>query len=202
MANERESKIKELAEQVGIDMKKALLPNLLHHSGRYYCYPDNRWVTGDDDNYGANYYQNNENAGTGADPLLEWEHNGIPIPKGRRVKSITIVARTNNTEITDIEFAIYKKIPNPISRWETGFDNDSEDITTELYRNFWWENTETGQPTFSGNTNDKHARTFVMDSESDANLWEELGELVIYAKPVGTNTANRYFMYTRIIEVN
>lgn len=177
-------------------------PNIpIIFTGRYYCYADFRWVTGMDDNYGNTYYQNNESGGVGVDPIIEWEHIGIPIPVNLRVKQITIKARTNNTQIIDGEFAIYKRTPNPITRWQTGFDSDAEDTVVELYRGMWWNNTDLDQPDFTGNTNDRHSRTFLMDTSNDANLFGEESELLIYFKPTGINTANRYFMFSQMIEL-
>lgn len=178
-----------------------LAPTCIIYTGRYYCYPDFSWVTGNDDNYGATYYQNNESGGTGVNPIVEWEHIGIPIPIGASVKQVTIKARTNNTEITDAEFVIYKRTPNPITRWQTGFDNDAEDTLVELYRGLWWNNTDAGQPTFTGNINGRHSRTFVMNNDSNQNLFSEESELLIYFKPVGVNTVNRYFMFSQMIEI-
>ena len=203
-----ETKITEVLQAIGADMKTALSSSggsifyaPIIQTGRYYAYTDLRWVTGDDDNYGPAYYQNNESGGTGTDPIVEWEHIGTLIPDGAKVKRITIRARTNNTTLTDGEFVIYKRSPSPVTRWETGFDNDGEDTVIELYRGMWWNNIEAGQPTFTGSTNDRHQRVFVMDDTNDANLFTKDDELMIYFKPFGTLSANRYFMYSRMIEL-
>ena len=106
---------------------------LINISGRFYCYTNNRWVTDSDDNYGSQYYQFNENCGTGLTPLIEWEHKGIIIPAGRKIKALHFAGDSNNSQITDLElYAVIRK-PNPITKWETGMDGDGEQTRTFCY---------------------------------------------------------------------
>ena len=54
--------------------------SIITQFGRFQAYTNNRWVTSADDNYGVNTQTWNEQAGTGADPLVEWEHVGELLP--------------------------------------------------------------------------------------------------------------------------
>lgn len=167
--------------------------SLLNNSGRFYLYTDNRWVTDSDDNYGLSYYQFNENCGTGVDPLIEWEHMGIFIPKGRTIKKLHFTCRANNVQVTDVEIYGLLRHPNPITRWESGMDNDSEDTVIELFRELFVEN---ASPALNGNMADRRRRTFVLDTEVPEDSY-----LSIYIKPVGTLTANRYLTTSYTWEV-
>lgn len=164
--------------------------SLICHSGRWYCYTDNRWVTNSDDNYGPTYYQFNESGGTGADPLIEWEHQGDMLPAGTLIKSIIISCRTTSTEVTDFEFALVRTTPE-VGRAESGVDNDAEDVHAEIYRDFYFNPTTPGQPAMTGNTNDLHVREIPINV-----TLEELNKVGMYIKPVGTITANRYLLMT------
>lgn len=167
----------------------------IHGSGRMYCFSDDlRWVTNGDDNYGTTYYQWSENGGAGADPIAEWEHKGDLVFPGQKVLGLTMVGDSNSTELEDIEVSLIYKRPTLSTAWESGFDNDAEMTTTELYRGFFWNNVDAGQPAFSGNTNDTHGRTFAITS--GLQTIPELGFISIYLRPhqpTLTLTANRYF---------
>lgn len=170
-------------------------PSLILQSGRAYCYTDLRWVTGSDDNYGTSYYQFNESGGTGLEPVVEWEHQGQLIPQGRTLRNLYIAGRCNNVELTDVQIYIVMKHPTPITRWQTGYDNDGEDVVTVLYNDLWM--TPTGGGTiFTGATNDARMRSITLD-----HTVSETGYFSIYYKPVGALTANRYFLHNWTLEV-
>lgn len=165
------------------------------YSGRTYCYTDLRWVTSMDDNYGWSYYQNNESGGTGVDPIGEWEHQGIPVPSGTKLKKVWIKGRVNNVEVTDIQIAIYGVTPSTADRWTgVGVDTDSEVVSTEIHRNTFFTPVAGGTP-FTGATNDIHLRKIDLDY-----TFTEDAELRIYYKPVGVLTANRYFLHNIMLE--
>lgn len=164
--------------------------SLICHSGRWYCYTDNRWITNSDDNYGPAYYQFNESGGTGADPLIEWEHQGDMLPADTVIKSIILSCRTTSVNITDFEFVLVRTVPEA-GRAESGVDADAEDVHTEVYRNFWWNNTDPDQPTFTGDTNDIHIREIPINV-----TLAELNKVGMYIKPVGTITATSYVLMT------
>lgn len=164
------------------NLSSYIIPN----SGRFYCYTNNRWVTDSDDNYGGNNFQFNENCGTGAEPLIEWEHMGILVPKNNVIKKLLFAGKSNNNQVTDLEIRIVIKTPNPISRWETGMDNDSEDSVQTLYSGFYKTSSMTAP------MND------FMRREIDLNNFQVIEDsmLSIYLRPVGTITSTRYFRAT------
>lgn len=165
--------------------------SLIHCSGRHYLYADRRWVTSSDDQYGTNYYQIAESGGTGAEPIYEWEHMGNIIPKGRKIKNLTLIGRTNNTQVTNLELRVVCKRPNPITRWETGIDNDSE-VSIDVLFSGLFKTTE-----MTGNTNDMMKRLI------DLGNYEvpEDSMLSLYVKPVGTLTGTRYFYSNWVFEI-
>lgn len=168
-------------------------------TGRMYCYADLRWVTDSDDNYGTAYYQFSESGGTGLDPIVEFEHRGHLVPKGTKLHQLKFEGRSNNALLTDVEIMCVVKHPDPITRWETGYDNDGEDAATTftVLREFFYG--PTGSPVLSGPSNDRHMRTFDLggyEVPEDANL-------SLYMKPVGALVSTRYLPlgYTYTIEV-
>lgn len=178
----------------GDDVNTSSSTSLIATSGRFYLYTDLRWVTDSDDNYGAAYYQFNESGGTGLDPITEWEHMGFFIPKGKTVKKLHFTCRANNTEVTDFEIHAVLRRPDPITRWETGMDNDAEDVDTLLLRDLF----VAGSPiTLGGNMGDRRRRTFDINTEATEDSY-----LSIYIKPIGVLSATRYLMtsYTWEIE--
>lgn len=167
----------------------------IRRSGRFYLDTDNRWITSSDDLYGTNYYQFAENAGTGATPITEWEHMGEMIKAGTTIKTLNFAARANNLEVTDLEFYIIARQPNPITRWQTGLDNDGEDVNTLLHNGLY--HTPAVGVTFSGAMNDLHWR------EIDINhTVTEDCILSIYLRPLGTITARRYLYSSWLWELD
>jgi len=142
-------------------------------------------VTDSDDNYGPNYYQMNETCGTGVLPDIEWEHMGYLIPKGKYIKDLKFAGKSNNTQVTDLEVYVICRRPDPITRWDTGMDNDLEDVQDVLYSGLFKEIQHTG------NMNDFMLKTI------DINyLVPEDSMISIYLRPVGGITATRYYSAT------
>jgi len=164
-------------------------------SGRAYLYTDNRWTTWSNTAYGPNYYQWSSNCGTAVDPNCSWAALGLWLPKGTLITGITVMGRANNTQVTDVEQSWEFRYPNPTSRYETGIDNNLEDIQDQIYRNFWWNNTTPGQPAFTGNTNDMHKRHYEVNY-----VTPEDGYVDQIYKPVGALSSNRYFYGVTTIE--
>lgn len=164
--------------------------SLMDTAGRWYLYADNRWITDSDDNYGTSYYQFAESGGTGTTPIAEWEHMGKLVPAGKTINKLHFVGRSNSDEVTDLEFYIILRKPDPITRWETGLDNDAEDVEVVLYNNLFFAPTD-GGTAFSGNMSDRHWRTIDIN-----HLVTENSYLSIYIRPTGTLTATRYFTST------
>lgn len=164
--------------------------------GRIYCYADNRWVTCADDNYGIGYYQFNEACGTGIDPIMEWGHMGILMMPNERLTDIIWQGWSNDAAldgngVVDVEMSVIQKFPDPVTRYNTGFDNDSEIKTVELFRDRFWSPNDKTQPEFDGNSNDMHLRHFHVKQGVQKNY--AISQLCIYFKPSGTRTANDYF---------
>lgn len=165
---------------------------LLRNSGRVYGYSDERWISIHDDQYGSNYYQYAENAGTGSMPIDEWEHNGIIIPAGYKLKNFYLLGRTNSTQYTDLRICIKEILPNPLSRFATGYDSDVE-ITGNVLSDVLFKDmvqNQTGQ-SFSGIMNEKHLGVANID-----HVFSDTCELRLYIKPVGNLTSTRYFYGT------
>ena len=157
-------------------------------AGRIQAFTNERWVTNSDDIYGTRNQTFNENCGTGADPIQEWEHNGVFVKAGTRIKELTIHGRSNNTQFQDFEILMSHRRPNDVNSYETGVDSDTEMENTTLFRDFFFNPNQPGQPAFTGNGNDKHRRIFPVDQ----TVTEE-GEISLYFKPQGNITANRYY---------
>ena len=167
--------------------------------GRLYCYTDNRWITPNDDNYTDRYYQWAESAGTGVDPIDEWEHQGIIVPPGTRLTKLHMRVRCNSTEVTDFEYVLYKTMPSTVGRWEgIGVDNDAEVVSTEIFRDNFFAPTG-GGTAFTGNMADRHHRTVDLAGIANADF-PDLGEWRLYIKPIGSLTATRYLQTSILME--
>ena len=158
---------------------------------RITLYPDNRWISVSDTNFGFDDTNATESAGTGSDPIVEWENMGEPVKKNDYLDKIEIRSRTNNTEVTDVEIAIMFVRPDPISRWDTGFDNDDEIASEQIYRDLWVNNS---QGVMSHPTNDTGRRVLSLNYTVP-----EDGEIRIFYKPIGSVTANRFFYPAHIL---
>lgn len=163
------------------------------YSGRLYFYAaDDRWVTPYDDNYGAGYYQNNESGGTGADPIIEWEHIGHEVTKGDILEDVRLKMRNlDQASVEDNEIYIVFTEPDTPDRLDlTGLDADGEDNHVLLWRGNWYEG-GTNAPAFTGARNDKYRRTIPIKYTFPSD-----GDLRIYFKPISVdprpNTANDY----------
>jgi hypothetical protein len=169
---------------------------LLRNSGRIYLYADLRWIAIHDDLYGSNYYQYDENAGTGVGPILEWEHNGVLIPSGYRLKRFFLLGRSNNTQVTNLQVCIKEVKPNPITRYATGINADAEVVDDIIFDGLFTDMVfnATGQ-VFSNSFADKHMG--IGDVNHD---FVDTSELRLYIKPVGALTLTRYFYATWTFE--
>lgn len=162
-------------------------PSIIHNSGRVYCYTDNRWVTDSDDNYGVNYYQFTESAGTGTNPNVEWEHKGVYLPAGTRISKIDFLGNSNNLEVTDLEISIMFRHPTSSTLWTTGINADSQMVNTEIHRDLFFQ-AANAVPFTKSNTRYHHKRTIYLNYTVPND-----GFVSIYFKPVGAITATRYY---------
>lgn len=166
------------------------LNSLIPLSGRFYMETTigTRWVTDSDDNYGFNYHQLLEPSGDNQlNPIREWEHMGLVIPKGRSVKGLTMRGRANNVSVGDIEMVFMKTVSNPVSRETTGVDSDAEVTNTEIWRGLWLSSTDGNGP-MTGAINDRHTRYWTFDES-----FPDGGELSVYLRPTLPQTIRRYF---------
>lgn len=166
----------------------------VHKSMRTYFYSDLRWISWADDNYGHQTENASESAGTGVNPIFEWENRGIPFKAGDVIKSIEVRGRVNNTEITDIEMYLVYCHPTSLLTATTGMDNDNELTTIDLYRDMW-KTPLNGQLPFTHPINDEAIRVIDLDYTVLRD-----GDLRLFYKPVGANTATRYFYSSMLID--
>lgn len=168
-------------------------PSLMYGGGRAYIKKDD-WVTGADDQYGYGYYQYSEKANDNAVPEVEWEHLGIFIPAGRYLKRLHVTGRCNSSSIPDIEICAGVKTPNPLSRWESGIDKDSEVSWTTLHHDdFMYPSAGTQ---FTGNLADMHRRTIDLDHSVSEDCMFSM-----YLRSTSNSNSSRYFYHTWTLEV-
>lgn len=164
-------------------------------AGRLYCYENARWIASAcDDNYGPAYYQWTENAGTGADPLEEWEHKGFFIREGTVCKELSLFGRgLDINSVADLE--IFISFVDSNGRWDTvGIDSDGEDNHTLLYRGLWL-----GDGAQTASINDDIRRNFALSPNNDGTgdfVAPADGNLRLYMRPINIDprpdTANDY----------
>ena len=164
--------------------------DIIRNAGRFYVETNNRWITESDDVYGGNNQNFAESGGTGADPLVEWEHLGHILPAGTDLKQIYFDARANNSSVTDFEISVQLRKPSNPLAFTTGIDADGEMVNTEIYRgNF----VELG---WTGNMQDRRRK--IIDLSGVGPLAEDQ-EISIYVKPIGVITARRYIYANYLI---
>lgn len=169
-------------------------PSLITRAGRVYLEIDGRWMAGSDDNYGESVTNHSEAAGTGATPIMEWEHNGTVLEAGTVIHSLSITGRcaggTILTEVEDMEIYAALKTPNPLTRWETGYDNDGEDTETLLYNDRLWTPNGSATP-WTGPVADKHHKTIDID-----HTVADTSEIHLYFRPIPLGILARRYFYT------
>jgi len=166
---------------------------IISNGYRFYCYTNNRWVTSSDDLYGTSYYQASESGGTGTDPAIKWQQQGLFLAAGTKIHDIHVIGRASSTSLTDLECYGLIQRPNQTSEWGTGVNVNAQINTTDVIRDFWY--APAVGTVFAGVTTSLHKRTFSAEHELSAD-----GFFTMFVKPVGTATANRYFYGTIAIE--
>lgn len=163
------------------------------NGGRVYMYLDKRWISVNDDNYGTSTENFNESAGTGAEPIIEWENQGFILYPGETVEDLDLISRINSVEVEDFEIRLILKTPLLPTGWTTGIDNDNEFSTTTLLSTTW--NSDSSLVP----TNDKRNRVFDINHTVASK-----SELVLLIKPIraiGDLSANRYMYINANIKV-
>lgn len=162
---------------------------------RFQSYPDGRYISNADANYGASDIVATESAGTGTAPLIEWENVGLRIDAGETLVKMAIYSRINDaTNTPDVELTFFYVTPDSISRFAAGWDNDNEVDNTVLYKDLWMNPVNTGdyppQPTHTGNSNDYRQRIYPINFTAPQDGW-----LIIIADPVRAlnSVGNDYF---------
>ncbi len=160
-------------------------------SGRVYLYKDdNRWISLADDYYGISYPNQSENAGTGTEPIVEWETKGILFPKGRKLHNIKIVARATSSQVTDMEIRIIVKLDKGTHYSTDGVGHDSDLDLDVLFSGNWMEDGWT-------HTNYDHIKTIDLGGYE----FPQDAMVTILMRPVGTLSANRYFLFSTTYEI-
>lgn len=149
--------------------------------GQFRLEPTNRW-----NGFSASQSSNNgtfsNNGGTGVDPNVDWRDYGYFIRAGNIIKNVVIAGRTNNTEVTEIDFRLYHQT----GPWTGTWDSNAETTRTTVI----------SQNAVGFNLPDQKMASFNainFTSPSD-------GFLLMYARPQGTITANRYLRCNVMIE--
>ena len=166
---------------------------IISNGYRFYCYTNNRWVTSSDDLYGTNYYQASETGGTGIDPAIKWQQQGLFLAAGTKIHNVSVIGRASSASLTDLECYGLIQHPSQASDWDTGVNANAQISTANVMRDFWY--TPASGTAFTGATTSLHKRTFNAEHELSAD-----GFFTLFVKPVGTATANRYFYGTIAIE--
>ena len=158
-------------------------------SGRWYCYTDNRWC-GFSNVYGHSYYQYNFGGGTGAEPSVAWDANGIWLPRGTKLKSLTIKGRSSNTEVTDMELYLRTHQVD----YALGADIDS---VGEVNAQTILAPTALNLVNGGADLSDMHAAQVDLGGFQ----LQHDGDVLMYLRPVGSLTSTRYFYGTTCLEV-
>jgi len=160
-------------------------------TGRYYMYSNGAWITDCDDNYSTAYVLFLEQAGTGSEPIYEWEHMGEYYPAGSQIKSFTLTGRCNNSQLTDLEIRLVAKYPNDPEAWNSGFNSDTQVSTQTIFSGLY---SDMGVPVGAKNniTRGKIDLDVTLDQDS---------YICMYIRKVGSLSGTRYFTGSRILEV-
>lgn len=152
------------------------------------------WYTSSDDYYGTSDESATETAGTGVDPIYEWENMGQFIREGTIIHGFDIFGRmATNSYGDDMEYILAYVKPVDAAAWlgGTGVDNDSEIIVTELYRGFWLVG-GSGQAASPSNLNDQILRKIPLSFTAPND-----GQLRVYVKELSKDprgsTSTTYF---------
>lgn len=174
---------------------------MVQNTMRFYSYPDGRWISNGDDNYGLNTENASESAGTGNDPIREWEITGRFLNKGMKIPKYQLKGRCNDiTNSPEWEIKIEFRYPND-QRWDDiGLDNDNEMTSVEIYRGFWRTpvSDSMGQLPFTHPINDIHRRVYPLDFTVP-----EDGYLITFMRPLRllASVGNDYFYGDEVVYI-
>ena len=164
-------------------------------SGRIFSYPDARWISLTDDNFGTQGTNQNEPAGTGVDPIYEWNNIGETIIGGQEIVGLDLTMRTNDrVNSPDLEILIAFINPTDPAMAIGGWDNNAEISNTTLFRGSW-----VNDPVpLGGLVDDYHRRFYPLNFTAPVDGW-----ITIFVKPSRptADAANDYFYYHSVIQV-
>lgn len=142
------------------------------------------WIVIGDDNFGINNENFTEDAGGASTPLHEYEVSGEMVSAHERLTALRIRAMATNSEITDVEYALYHRAPN-VSTLDGTLNTDAE-ISNTLIAAGNFSDTITVPMSASA----LYAWTIDLDYPVPAE-----GEVTIYLRPVGTLAATRFLRF-------
>ena len=154
-------------------------------STRVYFYTDNRRILDGHTQYWMSYHNMLIPWWLGAEPVLSRTAMWLFVRKWETVESLTMIARSNSLEISDVDIRVIFMSPDSEVRWETGIDSPAELVFDTKYSwtrkdgNITWDMSDT--------TKKEINIGFTAPVDWFLNLW---------VKPVGTITAIRYFYMT------
>jgi len=153
--------------------------------GRFEAFTDNRWVTWSDINFGPNQADFDLTGGTGAEPNIDWDGQGVLFKAGTTLKSMTAKCSGNNAQVTGGEF--FARV-HDTDFTQPGIDTNGEvgAVTVLPVTSL------TNNPV----TNDMKINTFSLGDY----VMNNDGDLHIAWRPIGTITATRFYRCTIIVE--
>lgn len=149
--------------------------------GRFQLNTNNRWNGFNTTLSIANGNFNN-NAGTGAEPTVDWRDVGPLLFDGYIIKNVTLAGRTNNNQVTDVDFRLYHQTGDFSTTW----GSNAETTRTEIIN----------QDSIGFTNNDQKLIRFSDINQTIVND----GFILAYTRPQGTITANRFLTVSMIIE--
>ena len=154
----------------------------LHNTGRMYMQPDARWICASDDVYGPTYYQWNESAGLGDDPVYEVEHSGFIMSEGETLTKAMFHVRgyTNTRGVSDIEILLAFRSPSEGRTFFNANDSDHEMENNVLLRDMFINPVDTNLwgGSMDGDIRDSHRRVVNVNFTAPKDGW-----LTLYLKP-------------------
>lgn len=128
--------------------------------------------------------------GENADPNVDWDQRGLIVRDGDVVKSLMILGRANNNEVSDIDIRLYHMTGNNPG---VGVDANGETTFTQMYS----QDGILAASGRTGNINDDHEYTFSGDVTISGT-----GQLLLFARAATTPATNaRQFRISGEIEI-
>lgn len=156
----------------------------LNVSGRFYLGTNRLYEAWGDENYGANYYQwNDEQTNTDTDnPIFLPTANHILIPEGSVIKRVSISGFMSHTDVTDAEFCV--AILEPTNGWGDSLNDTNVTQHTLVV----------GEKLSDHTTSTNFKRNSMVDIViPDHTPIQYMSNLVVACRGTGGNTSARFF---------